>query len=145
MDWNEFDTRFTSELKARNYIINLREKLELTCPNCEGNNFRLENKYRRWICRDCKSRICLTTGTVMYMSLLPCLYWLKVIYVFSQYNGIISRNVIDKEIKEHRNKLVTWHMLQKIRSVIHMYIEECPDVFKDYSAPEKFRYKKVSD
>ena len=26
-----------------------------------------------------------------------------------------------------------------------MYIEECPDVFKDYSAPEKFRYKKVSD
>ena len=129
MNWDIFNEKIASEEDAIDLIRQKRTAIGLLCPVCGNNDFQFESCDKRWRCKSCGKSIKLTTGTVMFATQLPKLYWLKVIYCFA----IKSDTTYTKDIAhiENKQQYLLSDLNLKIRLVVSKYISQNRDMFRD--------------
>ncbi len=109
----EFQERFSTEDKCREYLFKLRWKNGFTCPKCgctEYYNISTRNKYQ---CKRCRYQASVTAGTVMDRSHLSLKVWLWTIYMVACDKRGYSATQLSNEFNLPYN--TAWFVLHRIR------------------------------
>jgi len=111
-DLVEFDTRFGTEDRCREYLFQLRWPDGFVCPRCGGKTVtRLGPLYR---CTTCRRQVSVTSGTAFHRSHIPLPVWFRAMWwVASQKNGASALGL--KRILGLGSYETAWLMLHKLR------------------------------
>jgi transposase-like protein len=82
--YDSLDNTFQSEEDCEKFLMKSRWANGFFCPRCDHDSF-YEVKTRSLLeCKECRTQISITAGTVMHKSKLPLLLWFKAIRMLIQ-------------------------------------------------------------
>lgn len=111
----EFQSRFNTEEKCRDYLIEKRWSDGFVCPKCGGTRHcKLSNG--RIQCYDCGRQTSVTAGTIMHRSHAPLTKWFTAIYLVTQDKRGISAMQLQTMIGVTYK--TAWYMLARIREAM---------------------------
>lgn len=87
MDLYEFESLkdfFKTEEDCENYLMKRRWGDGFCCPRCDHHLFYKVKTRKLLECKECRTQISLTAGTVMHKSKLPLMIWFKAIQALIQ-------------------------------------------------------------
>lgn len=70
---------FQSEEECEQFLMRSRWANGFSCPRCDHNSFYKVKTRSLLECKECRTQISITAGTVMHKSKLPLLLWFKAI------------------------------------------------------------------
>lgn len=112
---SEFYKQFPDESACRQILKNIKEKEEVICKKCGGEDHYWKKDKICFECKICKFRTSLRSGTIMENSNLPFKYWLSAILFLEITEKDISALEIQKEFG-HKWYEPIWLMLKKIKN-----------------------------
>lgn len=109
----EFDGRFGTEARCRDYLARLRWPDGFTCPGC-GHNRGWTNARNDIECAKCGHQTSLTAGTIFHKSHLPLRAWFRAMWwVTTQKTGGSAAGL--QRILGLRSYRTAWTWLHKLR------------------------------
>ncbi|MDR6554576.1 IS1595 family transposase [Paenibacillus qinlingensis] len=75
---------FQSEEDCESFIIKSRWANGFFCPRCDHDSFYKIKTRNLLECKECRTQISITAGTIMHKSKLPLLIWFKAIRILIQ-------------------------------------------------------------
>jgi transposase-like protein len=76
-----FPVSCSTEAECEDYLIQLRWADGFHCPRCDHDCFYKIATRRLYVCRECRTQVSVTAGTVMHRSKLSLLMWFRVIHL----------------------------------------------------------------
>jgi transposase-like protein len=74
-----FPVSCSTEAECEDYLIQLRWVDGFHCPRCDHESFYKIETRKLYECRECRTQVSVTAGTVMHRSKLSLLMWFRVI------------------------------------------------------------------
>ena len=109
----ELEKRFSADEACRAYLVALRWPEGWTCPRCGGDQNWAIRRYL-WRCRQCRSEVSITAGTIFQNSHLPLTIWFRAMWhVTSQKNGVSALGL--QRVLGLGSYKTAWAMLHKLR------------------------------
>ena len=84
MDFFQFQKRFATEPRCRNYLIKQRWSVGFICPRCHHRRGYFIKKRASFQCQRCRYQTSVTAGTVFHKTKTPLRKWFWMIYLLSQ-------------------------------------------------------------
>ena len=78
------DNAFQSEEDCEKFLMKSRWSNGFFCPRCDHDSFYKVKTRSLLECKECRTQISITAGTVMHKSKLPLLLWFKAIRMLIQ-------------------------------------------------------------
>jgi transposase-like protein len=75
---------FQSEEECEQFLMRSRWANGFSCPRCDHNSFYKVKTRSLLECKECRTQVSITAGTVMHKSKLPLLLWFKAIRILIQ-------------------------------------------------------------
>jgi transposase-like protein len=69
----------TTEAECEDYLFRLRWSESFHCPRCDHESYYKVKTRKLYECRECRTQVSLTAGTVMHNSKLSLITWFRVI------------------------------------------------------------------
>lgn len=110
----EFTNRFPTESSCREHWKEEREIQGVVCKKCGGIVHQWKDKQQMWVCKECKFRTSLRSGTIMECSNLPFMDWYIAMHLVTSTKQTFSAKELQRELGRNRYEPV-WAMLHKIR------------------------------
>jgi transposase-like protein len=76
-----FPVSCSTEAECEDYLIRLRWEDGFHCPRCDHTCFYKIETRKLYECRECRTQVSVTAGTVMHRSKLSLLIWFQVIHL----------------------------------------------------------------
>ena len=109
----DFFQMFPDADSAREYIEMIRWGDDVYCPHCDCERVTKLKRKGYYLCKECRSKFTVRTGTVFQRSHIPLNKWLYAIYVLeTSRKGIISVQLA-KEVGITQKS--AWYMLHRLR------------------------------
>ena len=109
----EFEKCFATEEACQEYLYKMRWPDGVICPRCSHREFWI-TKTGMYRCKQCRSRISATAGTIFQDTRTPLLVWFRAIWqVVSQKHGISALGL--QQILGLNRYETTWTLLHKLR------------------------------
>jgi transposase-like protein len=109
----EFESRFSREEACRAYLFALRWPDGFVCPRCGGRSAWPMSR-GRWLCRECRRQVSVSSGTILQDSKLPLMRWFRAMwYVTSQKNGVSALGL--QRVLGLGSYKTAWALLHKLR------------------------------
>ena len=109
----EFEARFSSEERCREYVFQLRWPEGFRCPRCEHNKAWVVSA-TLWQCCQCDHQTSATAGTVFQDTRKPLKMWFRAMwYVMSQKHGASALGL--QRVLGLRSYQTAWVWLHKLR------------------------------
>ena len=109
----EFEARFSSEERCREYVFQLRWPEGFRCPRCEHNKAWVVSA-TLWQCCQCDHQTSATAGTVFQDTRKPLKMWFRAMwYVMSQKQGASALGL--QRVLGLRSYQTAWVWLHKLR------------------------------
>ncbi len=111
----DFDGRFPSEQKAREYLELLRWGDQHVCPYCwvQGRQADWKTRPGNYQCKDCRKVYSVRIGTVLEKSKLGYRKWLRAIYFLQAAAEEVSSLQLSREISVHQK--TARHVLNRLK------------------------------
>ena len=112
----DFQKRFDTEDKCRDFFIKLRFPNGFRCPHCGGTScgqIRTRNLLR---CKNCRKQISVTSGTVFHRSHLSLLQIIWAMYLFANDKRGCSAVQIQRNLKVNYDTAL--YLLQQLRKAM---------------------------
>jgi transposase-like protein len=78
------DNTFQTEEDCEKFLMKNRWANGFNCPRCDHHSFYKLKTRKLLECKECRTQISITTGTVMHKSKLSLLLWFKAIRILIQ-------------------------------------------------------------
>lgn len=111
----EFMRKFPNEEAARLYMEKRRWRDGVTCPNCISDMITKLKDKQYYLCRTCRQKFTVRTGTIFERSHIPLDKWLYAMYLITTSRKGISSLQLSKELGITYKS--TWHMAHRLREV----------------------------
>lgn len=79
----DFQKKFNTEDKCREFLFELRFPQGFVCPDCGCTEFYYIKKRHTYQCKCCRHQTSVTSGTVMDNTHLKLTYWLWAMFLFA--------------------------------------------------------------
>jgi hypothetical protein len=109
-----FAEKFPDEKSCRRHWRQQRESQGIVCKCCGGIVNDWKEEQQMWVCRDCRFRTSLRSGTIMECSNLPFRDWFVAMHLITSTKQTFSAKELQRELGRNRYEPV-WAMLHKIR------------------------------
>lgn len=114
MDFFQFQKRFSTEPRCRNYLIKQRWPDGFICPKCHHQGGYFIERRASFQCQRCRYQASVTAGTIFHKTKTALRKWFWMIYLLSQSKN--SYSVLRLlNIKHYRT---AWLMAHKIRKAL---------------------------
>lgn len=114
----EFQKFFPDEESCVRYLFALRWPDGWRCPaGCGGFDYILYDAGRSVFCRECRTKMALTAGTVMHRSKQPLHNWFYAAFLVTTLTPGISALQLQRQLGLSRNE-TAFQMLHKLRSAM---------------------------
>ncbi|NVK65689.1 MAG: IS1595 family transposase [Flavobacteriales bacterium] len=140
------DSRFNTEEKCREFLIQQRWDGRPTCNKCGNNHLNYFLTSRNvWKCSKCRKQFSLTKGTIFESSKLPLTKWFKAIFYFTTAKRGISSCQLARWLEIEQK--TAWFVLQRIREALEHSRERVlsgiVEVDETYISPDPGKDKRV--
>lgn len=109
----ELERRFSTEQACREYLFALRWPEGFVCRCCAGGE-AWPTARGKWVCRECRTQVSVTAGTVFQDSKLPLTLWFRAMWqVTSQKHGMSALGL--QRVLGLGSYKTAWAMLHKLR------------------------------
>lgn len=115
--------------------MNKRWRNGFCCPRCDHTEFFRIRTRNLLECKECRTQISLTAGTVMHKSKLPLLTWFKAIYLLIRTEQIYTASALAQQIDV--NYRTARLMLNKIQCALHKRYDRIDSPKANESAASK--------
>lgn len=117
IDFFQFQKRFATEDRCRQFLIKQRWPDGFTCPKCNSNEAYFIKSRFVFQCKKCRHQVSVTAGTIFHKTKTPLRKWFWMIYLLSQSKHSYSVLGLQKmlNIKTYKN---VWSMAHKIRKAL---------------------------
>lgn len=112
----EFQARFPGERECYDYFMKMRFSEGFLCPQCGSSTFGSIVTRNLWQCKNCRSQISVTTGTMFHRTRTPLQYWFWAIFLTAKDKRGHSALQLSKELDISYDK--AWLMVHKIRAAM---------------------------
>ena len=109
----DFFQMFPDADSAREYIEMIRWGDDVYCPHCDCERVTKLKRKGYYLCKECRSKFTVRTGTVFQRSHIPLNKWLYAIYVLKTSRKGISSVQLAKEVGITQKS--AWYMLHRLR------------------------------
>lgn len=130
---NSIDYAFQSEEECEQFLMTSRWANGFSCPRCDHHSFYKVRTRSLLECKECRTQISITAGTVMHKSKLPLLLWFKAIQILIQDELIYSIPAFASLLGV--NYRTAKLMLEKIQLALH----------KQYARMGKYKIEKINE
>src|SRR6185437_14600508 len=113
----EFQRLFPDDAACADYLEKIRWESGFTCPHCgtTGEPFRFANRPHVLRCRNCRSDIALTAGTVMERTHTPLSTWFWAAYLVASHTAGMSATQFQRQLGLGRYE-TAFQILHKLRA-----------------------------
>lgn len=117
IDFFQFQKRFATEARCRNYLIKRRWPNGFVCPKCQHDcGYFIKTRFV-YQCKRCRYQVSVTAGTVFHRTRTPLRKWFWMIYLLSQSKNSYSVLGLQKLLNINLYK-TAWMMAHKIRKAL---------------------------
>lgn len=117
IDFFQFQKRFATEARCRNYLMKRRWPNGFICPKCQHNCGYFIKTRLLFQCKKCRYQASVTAGTVFHRTRTPLRKWFWMIYLLSQNKNSYSVLGLKKLLNIHLYR-TAWMMAHKIRKAL---------------------------
>ncbi len=117
IDFFQFQKRFATEARCRNYLIQRRWPDGFICPKCQHDSGYFIKTRLIYQCKACRYQVSVTAQTVFHRTRTPLRKWFWMIYLLSQNKNSYSVLGLQKLLNINLYKTV-WMMAHKIRKAL---------------------------
>lgn len=112
----EFEKMFTTEEQCLDYLKEFRFPKGYLCRKCQHNEYWLNNR-GIMVCKNCKSELSITSGTIFHRSKLPLVVIFRAIWwMVAQKNGVSAAGI--QRILGLGSYRTAWVWLHKFRRLM---------------------------
>ncbi|OAS16973.1 transposase [Paenibacillus oryzisoli] len=130
---SSIDHAFQSEEECEQFLMSSRWANGFSCPRCDHHSFYKVKTRSLLECKECRTQISITAGTVMHKSKLPLLLWFKAIRILIQDEMSYSIPAFASTLGV--NYRTAKLMLEKILLALH----------KQYARMGKYKIEKLNE
>jgi transposase-like protein len=112
-----FPPNLTSEEACETYLFSSRWSDGFVCPRCDHDKCYIVKTRKLYECRECRTQVSVTAGTVMHKSKVPLLIWFKAIDMLIHGERELTTLELAKELGV--NYRTARLMLFKIQLALH--------------------------
>ena len=112
----DFQKKFNTEDKCREFLFELRFPQGFVCPECSCTEYYHIQKRHTYQCKCCRHQTSVTSGTVMDKTHLKLTYWLWAMFLFANDKRGCSASYLSQTLKLPYK--TAWFLLQRLRSAM---------------------------
>jgi transposase-like protein len=95
---DDFPFSCTTESECEDYLIRLRWADGFNCPRCDHDCFYKIKTRKLYECRECRTQVSVTAGTVMHRSKLSLLMWFRVIHLLASSDKVWTASSLAEQL-----------------------------------------------
>lgn len=112
----DFQRKFNTEDKCREFLFELRFPQGFVYPKCGCTEFYHIKKRHTYQCKCCRHQTSVTSGTVMDKTHLKLTYWLWAMFLFANDKRGCSASYLSQTLKLFYK--TAWFLLQRLRNAM---------------------------
>ena len=105
---------FDTESKCVEYLVGIKYPAGFVCKKCTHNKYWIRKKRSVIFCRNCKSEVSLTVGTLLNKRHLPLTIWFEAIWLLTSQKVGVSSLGLGRALGIKRS-MTSWKLLKNIR------------------------------
>ncbi len=117
----EFFREFPDEQAAIERVERIRWDGAVTCPFCASERTTRLKDYQYHLCKDCRKKFTVRTGTIFERSHIPLDKWLYGMYILQTARKGVSSLQLSKELGITQKS--TWFMLHRLREACDVEVD----------------------
>lgn len=112
----DFQKKFNTEDKCREFLFDLKYPNGFVCPECGGSEYYYVEKRHLYQCKCCRHQTSVTSGTVMDRTHLKLTVWLWAMFLFANDKRGCSAMQLSKTLALPYK--TAWFLLQRLRTAM---------------------------